>query len=191
MDLYHVMLYVHLLALVAGAIASSLSHFSMARLERARTGGDALQWLSVLKNVSKVFPAALLTFFITGGYMVAKSWSWQVSFVEVGAAGAILLMINGIIIGTRAGRLPPMLVPARDAAVPPQAKAVIHGPVMSTLPWVNTTLVFGIMFVMTTKPALGASLLSVGIAIALGLLLANRFSAPQSVSTPEATLERA
>ena len=72
MDFYHATLYVHILALLAGIAAATLAHFAMTRLERSATIQEARQWHALIGRVTKVFPAAILTFFATGAYMVGR-----------------------------------------------------------------------------------------------------------------------
>jgi hypothetical protein len=193
MDLYHVMLYVHFVALIIGIVATTLAHFAMFQAERATTVGEMGRWLRMMPRVTKLFPLALLTFFVSGGYMASKTWGWQSSFVQVGTVAIVILLVNGIIMGTRMRKMPAVLAQANPGdKVPAAATALLCDPVISTLPWVNGMLVMGVAFVMTTKPALTGALAVLLVAIAGGLVLASRFSPRRSHATSaEAATERA
>jgi hypothetical protein len=193
MDLYHVALYVHFIALMIGICATTLAHFAMFQAEGATTVGELGRWMRMMPRVTKLFPVALATFFVSGGYMASKTWGWQSSFVQVGTAAIIILMVNGILIGKRMSRMPAILSQSKPGDnIPAAAIALLCDPVVSTLPWVNGMLVMGVAFVMTTKPALTGALGVLLVAIAVGLLLANRFSPRRSHATStEAAAERA
>ena len=188
MDLYHVALYVHFIALMIGISATTLAHFAMFQADRATTVGELGRWLRMMPRVTKMFPVALATFFVSGGYMASKTWGWQTSFVQVGVVAIVILLVNGIILGTRMRKMPAILAQSKPAdSIPEAATALMCDPVVCTLPWVNGMLVMGVAFVMTTKPALTGALGVLLVAIAGGLVLANRFSPRRSRATSTQT----
>lgn len=185
MDPYRVVLFLHILTFAVAAAMSSVLHFTMLQRQRATTVREALKWHAAGGGVAKFFPLVLITFVATGAYLVSRIWTWQTSFVEAGIAGVVLLLANGIFMGTRARSIVPLLVRSVDGPMTPELRATLDQPVLNTLPWVNHMLSLGIAFVMTVKPALTGSLAVLGVAIALGLLLGHRFRpAAVSVSVP-------
>jgi hypothetical protein len=191
MDTYHVALYGHFLALMWGITTTTLMHLFMYRAERATTVGELGGWARLLPRTAKMFPGVLALFFLSGAFMVSKTWNWQQPFVEIGTLAVVLLLVNGIIMGTRMRRLPAALAGTKPSdAVPAAATALLHDPIVSTLPWVNGFLVLGVAFVMTTKPALPAALAAIAVAIAAGFVLAYRMNAHRSEAASPAT-ERA
>lgn len=191
MDTYRAVLAVHLLTLVTAACASSLVHYAMGRRQKATTGREAGEWHRMGGVVSKVFPIAIVLFFATGEYMVARSWSWQTGFVQAGAIGALLLLVNGIIIGVRSRALIPMLIEAGDRPLSEAARARMNEPVINTLPWVNHLIALAIVVIMTLKPTLSGSVFTLIIAVAAGLVLANRYDPRRSqAASKEAAASR-
>jgi hypothetical protein len=178
---YQVSLYVHLLALVAAASASSVVHLAEARARRAASVGEARQWHALVGRTSRVFPVAVLTLFATGAYMVGVEgpWSWGTGWVEAGLAGGAFLLVVGAVLGIRGARAGRTLA-RLDAADVEGARAASHDRVAAALSWVNTGVALAVVFAMATKPALAASLtaLVVGAVVGLCVHLARERRAP-------------
>lgn len=176
MNLYPIVKYLHLMTLVFAAGTSSLAHFAMTRRQKATTAREAAQWHRMGGSVARMFPLALVLFFVTGGYMVSKTWGWKAGFVQAGVIGALALLVNGIIAGKRAVAIVPALIQAGDAPLTDETRALIHDPVLNTIPWINHMIALAVALVMVVKPSLTAALTILLAGIAIGLLLANRFS---------------
>jgi hypothetical protein len=76
MDIYHLVLFVHISALLAAIAASALSHLAESRMQAAQTIGELRQWGALVAKAGKVFPLALLTIVAGGAYMVSSAWAW-------------------------------------------------------------------------------------------------------------------
>jgi hypothetical protein len=165
MQTYDIALFFHLLALLAGTSASAAIALAMQRVRRARTGGEALLWLALCKNVAKTFPVALVVLVATGAYMVHRAWAWNDGWVDAGLAGVVLLGVLGDRVeGAAARRIAGRL--AADPAAP--CEAVIRDPLWWTVSLVNPALVVGIVFVMATKPSLAGAIAALVVAAAVG-----------------------
>jgi hypothetical protein len=113
---------------------------------------------------------ALLTI-ITGLYMALTVWSLQVGWIAV-ALGSIVVLIVPITAGiveprtraivTMAGEVP-------DGPLPASLKRHIHDPVLAVGLQTGGAVVLGIVFLMSTKPAFTGSLLTMVVALTLGL----------------------
>ena len=185
MDSYHVVLFVHLLTLIVAAAISSLVHFAMTRRNAATTGLEALQWHGLGGKVSRFFPVLLILFFATGGFMAGKVWTWQAGFVEAGSIGAILLFVNGITMAVKSKALVPLLLEVGNKPLDDATRARVYDPIMNTLPWVNHMIAISVALVMTLKPTLTESLGVLLAGIAIGLVLAARFSPTRAVASAQ------
>jgi hypothetical protein len=111
--------------------------------------------------------ASMLTILVSGFYMTATVWG--------GVAWIIVAFWTLVLVGG----LPVALTGPRMAAIG-RALTTEHGPVSPTLQhlknhpllWISiqtrVALALGIVFLMTVKPALGGSLLTIGVAMVLG-----------------------
>lgn len=188
MDGYHLAKFVHVVNLLAAIAASAVIHLALLRRDRARTVGEMAEWHDLVLATSKVFPVALATFVLSGTYMIRAGalQVWSSGFVIAGLTGVVILLVNGIVLGTRGRGLKRRLDEAmRAGGAGEPAPALVHDVVTVTLPWVNLGIVLGVVFDMTNKPALGPALGVVGLAIVVSATAAwvRRPRAAADVST--------
>src|SRR5262249_59903617 len=111
MDIYRIIVFVHLFTLLVAAGATAIMKLAIARRTRARTVGEVLDWHNVLMATSKVFPMCLAAFVITGGYMLSVNRinALSTGFVVAGFVGVAFLLVSGIFLGTKGKALSQML----------------------------------------------------------------------------------
>jgi hypothetical protein len=176
---YHIALFIHFLALVAASAAAAIVHFADARGHRAATADEALQWQDLVDSAAKVFPAAVLTLFASGGFMMYEAgWMWSSGWIVAGVLGAVTLAVVGRILGMRGAARRRDIVRARE-----QSRSVPGAHALDeALAWGNTGLALAIVFVMVTKPTLSGALLSLVAGVAagggMGLRVSRRAHAP-------------
>ena len=171
---FHIALFIHLLALFAAFGASTVVHVATVKIRRARTGGEALEWLGIAHALSPVFPAALAVLVGTGAWMLHRGGSWSAGFVLAGLAGVVLLFVSGAAFeGMRAKKLAAALAARPDD--PP-----IDDPLLSLISWANTGIAVGVTFGMVARPSTGAAFAALVAGLvagaAVGLLAASRRS---------------
>jgi hypothetical protein len=175
MDSYTLALFLHLCSLLGAIGAASLLHFAEARLREADTVAAIGVWSRLIEKGAKVFPLALLALLGTGAYMVDGRWAWSAGWIEAGLVGVVALFVVGAgVVGARSRALRQELLDAADGALPPRLAYVAREHVGGIASWTNTGLALGIVFVMTTKPALPGSIASLVVAAGLGAAVALR-----------------
>ena len=173
MDTYHVVLYLHLLALFIGIGAGSVLLTRLFQLRAARTVEQAVPWGIVSGNVARLFPVAIVGLFLTGAYMTHKFWTWGTGWIDVAIAGLVVLGIQG---GGIAGHTAKTLQAALGANGPgplgAEARRMTLHPGLWVVELSNLGLVLAIVWNMTEKPGLGGSIASVLVGYAVGAVLA-------------------
>jgi hypothetical protein len=96
------------------------------------------------------------------------AWSWSAAWVRAGLAAAVMLFASGGFLGFRHRQAGVALEQLRASGG--DARELARDPVLATLPWVNTGIALAVVFVMTTKPALAGSAVSLAAGIAAGLV---------------------
>jgi hypothetical protein len=179
MTLYHLGLYVHLLALIVAASASAVTKVAAVRRAQARTVAEALDWHDVLLSSSRLFPMCLATFVVTGSYMlsVTRAHVWSTGFVVAGFAGAALLLASGVFLATKGKALRQVLATMAEQGADRPAPKLVPPPLVATLPAVNTGIALAVAFDMVMKPASVAVALGV-VAIGIGLGTARSLRRP-------------
>ena len=165
MDRYHLALFIHILALVVAAGASAVTKLAATRRARARTVGEMLEWHRVLGSTARLFPACIVAFVLTGGYMlqVARVHAWSSGFIVAGMAGTAMLLASSGFLGFQGKKLQRMLeaMARHDDGQP--APKLAPPPLIAALPAINSAIALAVAFDMVTKPA--------SITVALAVLL--------------------
>lgn len=172
MDVYHLVLFVHICALLAAIGASALVHVSEIRMQAAQTKGEVRQWGMLAGSMDKVFPLALLTLFATGAYLVASRWAWNLGWVDVAVGGVVLLFLGGGFLGSRGKALMRATEGDPHAPVDGVLMRVMRDPLTRSISSGNTGLAIGIVFIMVNKPPLLGALAALILAVAIGVVLA-------------------
>jgi hypothetical protein len=168
MDGYHIAKFVHFCALIGAIATAAVVHLATGRRDAARTIGDQLGWHSTILSASKVFPIALLVLVVSGSYMISRGGvPWSSSFVTAGLTGVVALFAIGTALSVRGRTVQKKLAQAvaeHGANQPPMPARDGFAEVAQNIP---VGIVLGVMFDMTTKPALASAL---GV-LALGAVL--------------------
>ena len=176
MDSYRLVLFLHLCALLGAIGTASLLHFSETRLQAAETIAVMRVWAGLIEKGSRIFPLALVVLLGSGAYLVHRGWSWSSGWVEASLVGvAVLLLVGAGVVGARGRALKLELAAAApDGPVGESLARLAREPVAGIASWTNTGLAIGIVFVMTTKPALDGSVAALVVATGLGAVVGLR-----------------
>lgn len=173
MNGYGLVLFLHLSALLGAIGTAALLHFAEVRLRAADTVAAVRVWARLIEKGAKVFPLALLVLLASGAYLVDQRWTWSSGWVDASLVGVgVLFVVGAAVIGGRTRALRRELADAIDDAVPARLAQIAREHIGGIVSWTNTGLALGIVFVMTTKPALTGSLAALAVAAGLGTVVA-------------------
>jgi len=180
MDLYHIVLFIHILTLLVAAGATAVTKLAVGRRATARTVADALDWHNVLMAASKLFPVCLLAFVVTGGYMMSRTHiPMSTGFVVAGLVGVLLLLVSGVFLATKGKALKQVLEFIATKGADQPAPKLLPPPLIAALPAINTGIALSVAFDMVTKPtSIPAALGVLGVGIVVTGALALRRPAP-------------
>jgi hypothetical protein len=185
MDRYRIVLFVHVLTLMVAAGATAVIKIALSRRAGARTVGEMLDWHTVLMKTSIIFPICLAAFVLTGGYMLSISHIqiWSNGFIVAGLAAVAVLLINGIVLGTKGKALMKTLQALAATGADQPAPKPSEPAYLALLPFFNTGLVVGVLYDMVMKPtSIPTALTVLAIGAALGALLGRRVTRTASDS---------
>jgi hypothetical protein len=189
MDLYHLALFVHILAVVVASGVTAVTKLAVGRRIRARTVSEALDWHNTLISAARLFPLCLAVFVLSGGYMmsVVRVSVWNTGFILAGLVGVVLLLASGTYLGIRGKALKLVLegIAAKGADQP--APRLAPPALVMILPTVNTGIALAVAFDMVMKlVSVPISLGVVLVGIVLGVLAAPRRPAAALAAQPVA-----
>jgi hypothetical protein len=189
LDTYHVVLYIHLLALFVGIGAGSIMLVCLLQLRAAQTLADAVPWGMVAGKTGRAFPVAILGLFGTGAYMTSDVWTWSTRWIDVSIAGLVLLALQGPLLAERtAHKLKRALQENGPGPLGREARRMARHPALWVADLSNLGVVMGLVWDMTQKPGTAGSIAAVvggyfvGAAIALPL---TRLPAEELTPAPE------
>jgi hypothetical protein len=166
------LLFLHLVAVVAGFSGGALIHFGLGRMRAAPTADRALDGAQIVGRIGPLMPLASLALFLTGACLTLARWSWQTPWIEVPIAGIVaMLVIGAALLKPRMAALAPRLARAGGSPLEGELAAGVHDPVLWLASLLQSALALGIMFVMVTKPGLAGAAAALMVAAAVPVLI--------------------
>ena len=191
MDTYHVVLYIHVLALLVGVGAASILLVCLFRLKASQTLADAVPWGQVAGKTARAFPFVILALFGTGAYMTTDVWTWSTRWIDVSIAGLVIVALQGPLVAERtAKKLERALHDNGPGPLGAQARRMTLHPGLWVAELTNIGLVLGIVWNMTQKPGVWSAIAAIAVAYAVGAVLAlwlTRAPAEELEAAPEPT----
>jgi hypothetical protein len=173
MNVYAIVLFLHVLGAIGLFVGLALEGFVLARLRASGTTGDARFFVGAWHRLKRVYIPSFAGVFLGGLYLASIVGNRATMWLAVSLGGFLLIMaVGGLITGRRMGALRKLVAadtpPAafQTVAAATQAKALLVGY------GVRLGLATGIVFLMTTKPDLAVSLAALAVAAVAGVALA-------------------
>jgi hypothetical protein len=168
MNYYSIALFLHVVGALGVFVALGLEWTSLRHLRRATTGEQVREWMRVSTGVGQVGIASMLTILISGFYMMATVWGGVVWIIVALGALVLVIVLGLALTGPRMAAIG-RAVAAEKGTVSPTLHHLLHYPLLWISIQTRVAIALGIVFLMTVKPDLGGSLLTIGVAIVLGL----------------------
>ncbi|HEX9133282.1 MAG TPA: DUF2269 family protein [Ktedonobacteraceae bacterium] len=170
MSIYTIVLFLHVSGAIGYFIGTGAWLFGLAGLRRAQRVEQVRSLTNLVSMTGPLLGISLLFILAAGLYMAITAWSLQTGWIVVALITLVLMAPFGTaIIEPRRRALSRLAKEAPDGPLPESLEQCIHDPILGTALQTLATLLFGIVFLMTTKPSLPGSLIVMAVALALGL----------------------
>jgi len=167
-DIYSLVKYLHLLSVVTAMSAATLIHWNHVRVKKAERVPQAMEALGVIQKLAPKMPLFALALFLTGAYLVQNRWGWKQAWVQVGIAGLASILVMGVaVLKPRLGGIARHIAQAGDVPFTGDLRKPLRDPVMWFAGHFQLIMIATVMYLMTMKPGLTGSLLSIGVAVVL------------------------
>ena len=124
-------------------------------------------------------PIASLLILAAGIYLVEVAWEWQTPWILVSLAALVVMGVLGGAVGARRlAAIEKATVEETAGSMPPALQRQIADPVLLAAVQTASMLGLGVVFLMTTKPDLIGALITVAVAIVLGIVSAQFWRRP-------------
>src|SRR5829696_4679501 len=152
MNPYDIALFVHMMGIISLFGAFILLQNVGSRLRSAATWPEVRTFMSVLRVLPRMFPAAFLMLMASGLYMTQKQWSFGTPWVVVGMTLAIVMAIVGtLFVGRRLEAIGREAAKRVDAVSEADGKRLAAPALWGPL-FANNGAGLGIVWIMSTKP---------------------------------------
>ena len=168
MTFYSFALFLHIVGALGLFMALGLEWTSLWYLRRATTAEQVNQWFLIFALLRRIYPVSWAAILLPGFYMTATVWG-GVAWISIAFAGIILIVVLGVALtGRRMAAIGPA-VAAERGSLSPTLRQRLHDPLLWTSIQTRAAIALGIVFLMTVKPGLDGALLTIGVAVVLGL----------------------
>jgi hypothetical protein len=168
MNIYSITLFLHIVGALGFFSAFALEFTVLRQIQHATLSDQARTWMRILAGTRKLVEISSLTALVSGIYMTVTAWrgaSWTyVSLVSV----VLLILLATILTRPRTAALEKALAEEKGALSQNFHELANHRQLELSLK-VRVATTLGIVFLMTVKPGLEGSLLTMAIAILMGL----------------------
>lgn len=150
MDLYGVLLFVHVLAVAVWAGGAVMTNVLAERMYASRDKAALRGLLAQSERIGKTYfmPSAVIAL-ISGIVLVLQRWTWEEPFVVVGIVGLVATVVVGAILLTPKEKA---LMEALSSPDPDDGKVRAAFAQIRTLSRIDMALLVIIIFFMTAKP---------------------------------------
>lgn len=167
MNIYTIVKFLHIAGAMAFFMALGLEWLSLRQLRAAVSANQVREWMRITSSARRLAGASMLAILIAGFYMMAAA-KMGAAWVMVGFWSLVLLgLLSAILTGRPLGAIRRAVQEANGPAS--TLSKLTHDARLWLSIRLRVSIALGVVFIMTVKPGLGVSLLSIGIAILLGL----------------------
>jgi len=168
MNNYSIALFLHVLGALGFFVVLGPEWLGLSKLRSAIRAEKAHTILEILKSTDRLGVVSMLTIVVTGFYMLLTVWGWVPWILVV--LGALVLDSVLYVAFTRPRMAAiEQALGAEKASVSQSFQDLVNHPMLWISSRARAAIVLGIILLKFTKPDLGGSLLTIGVAIVLGL----------------------
>ena len=179
---YSIALFLHIVSALGFFVTLGLEWTSLRHLRGATTTEQVREWMRVPAEMGRMGMISMLTLLAAGFYMMAIAWG-AVAWIIVTLGAIVVMMILAMVLTRRRMMAIGRTVGTERGPVSPALSQLLHDPMLTISLQTRVAIALGIVFLMTVKPGLGGSLLTIAVAIVLGL--ASALSMPRRARVQE------
>jgi hypothetical protein len=170
MSSYTLALFLHISGALGAGVSLGVWLLGLAALRRAQQVEQvrAVAWLIIV--VSPLMVLSILLIVGSGLTMALGTWGLRTGWIMVALSSlALMAPIGPLLLDARMRTILAMAGVEAGGPIPDPLVARIHDPIMGAAARTLAAMLLGIVFLMTTKPALGEAIVAMLTALLLGL----------------------
>jgi hypothetical protein len=171
MNYYLIAKFIHIVGALGFFVALAVEWLSLRNLRQAASIAEIHEWLRIARGVQRLGAPSMAAILISGFYMMAVA-RMHAAWLVVAFGSLIVLALLVVVVTRRRMAAIGRSVEATSDSASPSLRQLLRQPLLWAAMQIRVALALGIVFLMTLKPDLMGSLLTIGIAAMLGLVLA-------------------
>ena len=168
MNTYSIALFLHILGALGFFIAIGVEWMSLRHLRRATRVEQVQEWLRISNEMARLGMIAMLVLLAAGIYMMAITWG-DVAWIIVALGSLVPMSVFATAVTRPRMAAIQQYAAAEHGTISLTSYQLLHHPLLWISMQIRVAIALGIVFLMTVKPGWSGSLLTVGLAILLGL----------------------
>lgn len=161
-------LFLHIVGALGVCVALGLEWTGLRQIRTVMLREQVRTWMGIFKSVRKVGFISMLTTVITGIYMIVTYWGGKPWIIVTMGSLILVIVLAQVLTSPRMAAMGHALTTEKGSV-----SQTFHNRVGDSILWISiqtrVAIVLGIIFLKIAKPDLGGSVLTVGVAIVLGI----------------------
>ena len=168
MSNYSIALFLHVVGALGFFVVQGVEWIGLSQIRRARLPEEARAILGTVKSADRLGFVSMLTTVATGFYMLLTYWGW-VAWILVVLGALILEIVLFVVVAKPRMAAMEQALEREKGFVSQTFHTLLNDPILWISIRTRTAILLGIVFLKIAKPDLNASLLTIGVTIALGI----------------------
>ncbi len=168
MNIYSIALFLHIVGALGLSVALGLEWTGLRQIRNAVLPEQVRAWMGILKSTNKVGFPSMLTTVITGVYMMLIMWG-RAPWTMVTIGSLVLVIVLSVALSKPRMMAIGRALATKKGPVSQTFQNLVNDPILWISIQTRVAIVLGIVFLKIAKPDLAGSLLTIGVAIVLGL----------------------
>ena len=168
MNYYLIAKFIHIVGALGVFVVLGVEWLSLKNLRQASSITQLLEWTRITSSVQRLGGISMVSILISGFYMMAVA-RIHADWLIVAFVSLILLgLLAAVVTGRRMAAIQ-QSISKETASISPSLYRQLHQPLLWIVMQLRVAIGLGIVFLMTAKPDLIGSLVTLSLAIVLGL----------------------
>jgi hypothetical protein len=181
MSFYNVALFAHILGVLGIFVGIAFDWATILRLRRAQAVALVREATSLVGFQTRLVQISALLLLVAGIYMTVAAWGWDLPWIRGSLLGLVVMgALSGGVHGRRLAAIRKAATEASGTTLPSALQRRMDGPVLVISAQTAGMIGLGVVFLMAVKPDLLGSLITLAVAVVLGVLSAQPWRRPSS-----------
>jgi len=170
MTIYTIVLFLHVIGAIGYFLGIGTWLIGFIAIRQAQRVEQVRTLAHLTGQIGPVFGISVLLILLTGLYMAITTWGFLTGWILVALISLILIAPLGTaFIEPRRRAIDYLAQQTPDGPLPKSLEQSTHDPILLAALQTVTTLLLGVVFLMTNKPSLIGSIIVMALALVLGL----------------------